>query len=73
MLKYKKDIIQELKRKGYNTTKILKENIISQSSMQKFRTGEVVSTLTINKLCELLKCQPADLIEYVPDEGEKEK
>ena len=26
-----------------------------------------VNTDTIGKLCELLKCQPADIMEYIPD------
>lgn len=34
MLVYKINVIQALKEKGYNSTIILKENIISQSEMQ---------------------------------------
>lgn len=29
-----------------------------------------VDTNTINRLCELLDCQPGDIMEYVPDEVE---
>ena len=42
MLKYKIDVIETLKEAGYNSTKILKDGIVSQSAMQKFRNGEMV-------------------------------
>lgn len=37
MLKYKIDVLEALKESGYNSTRILKENLISQSAMQKIR------------------------------------
>lgn len=65
MLVYKIDVIESLKEAGYNSTKILKENIMSQSSMQKFRTGEMVSAKTLDQLCGLLDMQPGNIIKYV--------
>jgi len=41
MLKYKFDVKDMIKEKGYNSTRILKENLISQSAMQKIRKGDV--------------------------------
>ena len=35
MLTYKIDVLEALKESGYNSTRILKENLISQSAMQK--------------------------------------
>ena len=69
-LKYKFDIIEALREKGYRSTRIRNEKILSESTMQKFRTGEMVSTDNIERLCKLLGCQPGDIIEYVPDEEE---
>lgn len=65
MLVYKIDVIDTLKEAGYNSARILKENILSQSSMQKFRTGEMVSTKTLDQLCQLLDMQPGNIIKYV--------
>lgn len=65
MLVYKIDVIDTLKEAGYNSTRILKENILSQSSMQKFRAGEMVSTKTLDQLCQLLDMQPGNIIKYV--------
>lgn len=68
MIKYKINCIECLKEKGYNTTKILKENTLSQSVMQKLRSGEIVGAKVLNELCKLLELQPGDILEYVEDE-----
>lgn len=69
-MRYKFDIIAALREKGYRSTRIRNEKILSESTMQKFRTGEMVSTDNITRLCRLLGCQPGDILEYIPDEEE---
>lgn len=64
MIIYKVDILAELKKAGYNTGRIRRENIFGQETMQKMRQGIVVYGTTLEKLCELLHCQPGDLLEY---------
>ena len=66
MLIYKINVIGILKDKGYNSTKILKENILSQSAMQKLRKGEMVGIKTLEQLCDLLEMQPGDIIGNKP-------
>lgn len=68
MLKYKIDVIETLKESGYNSTRILKEGILSQSAMQKFREGEMVGIKTIDQLCKILDMQPGNIIKYVEEE-----
>ena len=68
MLYYKIDVLAVLKEKGFNTTRILKENLVGQSSMTKIRNGEVVGIKTLAILCGLLECQPGDIIGYRKDE-----
>ena len=65
---YKFNILKALKEKGYSSTRLRNEKIISESTMQKFRRNEMVSTDNIKRLCKLFDCQPGDIIEYVPDE-----
>jgi DNA-binding Xre family transcriptional regulator len=65
MLVYKINVLETLKESGYNSTRILKENLISQSAMQKMRKNEMVGIKTIEKLCELLDMQPGNIIKYV--------
>ncbi len=71
MLKYKFDVLEKLKDSGFSTYRIRKEKLIGEAQMQKIRTGEIASKETLNKLCELLKCQPGDILEYVPDDTKK--
>lgn len=62
------DILQRLKNAGYNTTRIRKENILPQSTLQRLREGKPITTETIDILCQLLNCQPGDILEYIPDQ-----
>ena len=57
-LQYKIDVLSALKEKGRN------QNLLSQSTLTKLRNGQGVAWENIEKLCELLECQPGDLIEY---------
>lgn len=68
MLVYKIDVIETLKESGYNTTRILRENLIAQSAMQKLRNGEMVGIKTLDQICKLLDMQPGNIIKYVEDE-----
>ena len=69
-IRYKVDILAELKKKGYSSTRIREEKLIGQSYLQQLRRGELVSWKILNIICSLLECQPGDLIEYV--EGQTE-
>lgn len=68
-IQYKVDILAELKKKGYSSSKIREEKLIGQSYLQQLRHGELVSWKTFDTICALLECQPGDLIEYVKDEA----
>lgn len=65
---YKINVLAELKAKGYTTTRIRQDKIMSESTLQKFRNNEMVSVDNISRLCEILDCQPGDIIEYVKEE-----
>lgn len=67
MIKYKPGIMQKLKDKGYTTTRIRKENIFGQKTMQDFRTEAEIPYKTLNKLCELLECGVDDIVTYVAE------
>ena len=67
-IKYKIDIMAELKKRGYSSTRIREEKLIGQSYLQQIRHGELVSWKTLNTICALLGCQPGDLIEYIKDD-----
>lgn len=64
-MKYKIDVISALKEAGYNTSTIRKEKIMGEAMLQKIRGGQMVSWATLETICDLLDCQPGDLVEYV--------
>ena len=58
-----------LKKKGWSTYRIRKENLIGQGTLTSIRKGTGgLSHDTIGKLCALLSCQPGDIMEYVAEE-----
>lgn len=66
MIKYNK-LFDLMANKGYTAAVVKKKNLIPQGTYYKMKNGEGTVTIeTINKICELLDCQPSDLIEYVP-------
>lgn len=73
MFKYKIDILKSLSDHGYNTSKLRKDKIMSQATMQNIRQGKGITTDTINTICLILRCQPSDIIEIVPTTEEEIK
>ena len=69
-IKYKIDILAALKEKGYSSTRIRNEKLIGQSYLQQLRHGEMVSWKTLETICNLLECQPGDILEYAPKDKE---
>lgn len=66
---YKKDILAELKKAGYSSTKIRNEKLMGQATLQQLRHGDLVSWMNIETICRLLQCQPGDILEYVEEEN----
>ncbi len=72
-IRYKIDILAELKKKGYSSTRIREEKLIGQSYLQQLRRGELVSWKTLDTICSLLECQPGDLVEFVREADVSER
>lgn len=70
MIRYKIDILSALKEAGYNTTRLRKEKLLAEGVIQSLREGKYIALQNLDKICSLLDCQPADLIEYVKGEAE---
>lgn len=73
MVKFRIDVLEELKRKGYTSYRIRKDKIFGQRTMQRLREGKDVSFDMLSRLCMLLECGISDILEYVPDDNEGEK
>ena len=66
-LRYKINVLAALKEKGYNTNRIRTEGLLSQSTLQKLRTGQGLSWDNLETLCHLLECNIGDIIEFVEE------
>lgn len=64
MLTYKIDVLKSLKDAGYNTTRLRKEKLLGENAIQYIRIGKPVGAKALDKICELLGCQPGDILEY---------
>ena len=70
MIRYKMDILTALKEAGYNTNRLRKEKLLAEGVIQSLRDGKYIALQNIDKICCLLDCQPADLLEYVKEPTE---
>lgn len=61
---YKTNILAALKEKGYNTTRLRKEKLLAESTIQQLRENKLVSWSNVDRLCTLLECQIGDILEH---------
>lgn len=57
-------LFQRMKEQNLTTYRIRRENIIGQATLTRLKNNESVSTETIATLCDVLHCQPGDLMEF---------
>lgn len=63
-LEYKIDVLEALKLKGYTTTRLRREKLLSEGVIQSLRDKEPISWSNIERICALLGCQPGHIIRY---------
>ena len=69
MIEFKIDILKALKEKGYNTTYLRKNKILSESTIQKIRNKDTSLTLkNLDVICAMLEMQPGDVVEFIKTE-----
>lgn len=51
--------------KEIKASQLVKEGVLSRSTMLKMKKGEYVSLDVLDKLCAFLQCQPGDILEHV--------
>lgn len=64
-------LFERMDKKGIKKTDLrkLEPNPIHPTTIQKIIAGETINTDTIIILCDALKCQPKDIMEYIPNEN----
>ncbi len=69
MVRYKIDILQELKKAGYSSYRLQKEKLLPASTLNKLRSGDTtITVVSLNAICDMLECQPGDLLEWYKPE-----
>ncbi len=69
-IQYNISVLKELKEKGYNTTRIRREKILGESTVQKLREGRMVSLKNLERLCAILDCDIGYILTYKDEEKE---
>ncbi len=62
-IRYKIDVLAALKKAGYSTYRIRNEKLLGEATLQNLREDRPVSWDNISTICELLDCQPGDILE----------
>lgn len=63
-IKYDK-LLKLLEEKGYSSYRIRKEKVLGQATLTAIKNGTGgLDHRSIARLCEVLHCQPGDLMEY---------
>ncbi len=58
---------ETMKRRGATTYTLQYKGNISSSTIRRLKAGESVSTNTLDALCQILHCDLADIIQYLPE------
>ena len=65
---YKIDVLKALKEAGYNTSRLRKDKIMGEATIQKIRENQLASWATIDTICTLLDCNVGDIVEHVKED-----
>ncbi|MBE6805342.1 MAG: helix-turn-helix transcriptional regulator [Ruminococcaceae bacterium] len=56
-----------LKEKGLSTYKLINQHGISRSLLDRLKHNKPISTVTLNDLCNILKCNVQDVLTFKED------
>lgn len=68
MFVFKCDVIEMLKEKGYNTSRIRRDKLIGERTLMEMKAGKVPGIKTLDTICRLLECQPGDIIKHIEEQ-----
>lgn len=66
-IKYYK-MLDLMNRQNIGKEELRKKIDVSPATMAKISKNQYVSLEVIDKICSVLKCQPGDIMEHIPDE-----
>lgn len=57
----------KMNRMGIRKKDLKDKKIVSGATINKMKNNEIVTTESIDKLCEFLQCQPGEILEFIPN------
>jgi len=63
----------KMNRMGIRKKDLKDKKIISGATINKMKNNEVVTTESIDKLCEYFQCQPGEILEFIPNKQTDEQ
>lgn len=66
MIVYNK-LWETMKRKGITQYMLINKYHVSAGQLSRLRSNQNISSHTIDMLCEILDCQPGDIMEYIKE------
>lgn len=67
MIKYDK-LFQTMKEKGITQYDLYTKYNVPKSLLDRLRNNKNIEVVTINKLCNILKCDVKDIMEHIQDD-----
>lgn len=67
MIKYDK-LFQTMKEKGITQYDLYTKYNVPKSLLDRLRNNKNIEVVTINKLCNILKCDVEDVMEHIQDD-----
>lgn len=58
---------ETMKERGISQYRLIKDHGISAGQIGRLKKNGYVSTHTLNILCEILKCNVEDIVQYIPE------
>ena len=66
---YTKNVLDELKAKGYSTYRLRHDKIFGEGTIQRIRNKKPIAWEVVEKICELLDCTPDYFLSYEKKEN----
>lgn len=73
MIRYKLDILDELRKRGFNSTVLRRERILGEGTITRIRRGLPPDPKTLDILCRILHRQPGSILEWFDEESSEAK
>ena len=67
-IRFKIDVIAALRDAGYSSYRLRKEKLLGESTRTKILSGGLPSWHELDIICDLLNCQPGDIVEFIKDD-----